>query len=114
MRAPRRTPAAPSTSARPGVRWSRASPARSLPEIVMHNLQKSAGFTMLEVMISIVIIAFGLLGIAGLQAFALKNSQSASARLTATTLASDIIDRMKTNVAGVSSGAYDQAAAAAY
>jgi type IV pilus assembly protein PilV len=83
-----------------------------LPMIMRKNTVR--GFTMLEVLISMVIIAFGLLGIAGLQAFALKNNQSASLRLTATTLASDIIDRMKTNVAGVSSGAYNQAAAAAY
>ena len=76
--------------------------------------QSTAGFTLLEVLISIVIIAFGLLGIAGLQAFALKNNQSASFRLTATSLAADLVDRMKTNVAGVTSGAYDHADAGAY
>jgi len=74
----------------------------------------ASGFTLLEVLISIVIIAFGLLGIVGLQAFALKNNQSASFRLTATTLAGDIVDRMKTNVAGVTTGAYDHADAGAY
>ena len=52
---------------------------------------------MLEVLISIVIIAFGLLGVAGLQAYALKNNNSASLRLTATVLAADIIDRMRAN-----------------
>lgn len=76
-----------------------------------HN---SAGFTLLEVLISIVIIAFGLLGIAGLQAFALKNNHSASLRLTATSLAADMVDRMKTNVTGVGSGAYDAPTAAPY
>lgn len=73
----------------------------------MQNLHKNTGFTMLEVMISIVIIAFGLLGVAGLQAFALKNTQSANFRLTATTLANDMIDRMKSNHVGVSSGSYN-------
>jgi type IV pilus assembly protein PilV len=72
------------------------------------------GFTMLEVLISMVIIAFGLLGIAGLQAFALKNNQSASSRLTATTLAADMIDRMKANLVGVSNGNYNKPDAAAY
>lgn len=66
----------------------------------------SHGFTMLEVLISIVIIAFGLLGVAGLQAFALKNNHSASLRLTATTLAADMIDRMRVNHEGVSQLAY--------
>lgn len=63
---------------------------------------------MLEVMISIVILAFGLLGIAGLQAFSLKNTHSASMRLTATELANDMIDRMKTNHTGVGEDAYNK------
>ena len=63
---------------------------------------------MLEVMISIVILAFGLLGIAGLQAFSLKNTHSASMRLTATELANDMIDRMKTNHTGVSNNGYNK------
>jgi type IV pilus assembly protein PilV len=67
-----------------------------------------SGFTMLEIMISIVILAFGLLGIAGLQAFALKNTQSASLRLTATTLANDMIDRVRSNWQGIESGAYNK------
>ncbi|HYC48331.1 MAG TPA: type IV pilus modification protein PilV [Thermoanaerobaculia bacterium] len=65
---------------------------------------RTAGFTMLEILISIVIIAFGLLGIAGLQAYALKHNHSASLRLTATALAADMIDRMKANPAGVGGG----------
>jgi type IV pilus assembly protein PilV len=40
------------------------------------------------------VIAFGLLGIAGLQAFALKNNQSAGQRMTTTMLASDMIERV--------------------
>ena len=55
------------------------------------------GFTMLEVLISIVVIAFGLLGIAGLQAFAVKNNQSAGLRITATTVAMDMVDRVHAN-----------------
>jgi type IV pilus assembly protein PilV len=53
-----------------------------------------SGFTLLEVLISIVVIAFGLLGIAGLQAFALKNNQSAGQRMTTTMLATDIVERV--------------------
>ena len=80
----------------------------------MPNRRKTAGFTMLEVMISIVILAFGLLGIAGLQAFALKNTHSASMRLTATELANDMIDRMKSNYIGVSGDAYNKPDVSAY
>jgi type IV pilus assembly protein PilV len=58
------------------------------------RLKKPQGFTLLEVLISIVVIAFGLLGIAGLQAFALQNNQSAGQRMTTTMLANDIIERV--------------------
>ena len=80
----------------------------------MHNHRKAAGFTMLEVLISMVIIAFGLLGVAGLQAFALKNSTSASQRLTATALANDMMDRLKSNYAAVDTGGYNRPAIADY
>jgi type IV pilus assembly protein PilV len=61
---------------------------------------------MLEVLIAIVVIAFGLLGVAGLQVLALKNNQSASSRLIATTLANDMVDRVKTNALGASDRHY--------
>ena len=57
-------------------------------------LHSVSGFTLLEVLISIVVIAFGLLGIAGLQAFALKNNQSAGQRMTTTMLANDMVERV--------------------
>jgi len=68
--------------------------------------RRSHGFTMLEVLISIVVIAFGMLGVAGLQAFALKNSQSASYRSVATVLANDLVDRMRANPDGVNGNFY--------
>ena len=68
--------------------------------------RRAHGFTMLEVLISIVVIAFGMLGVAGLQAFALKNSQGATLRSVATVLAADLIDRMKANPQGSSEGFY--------
>jgi type IV pilus assembly protein PilV len=68
-----------------------------------------SGFTMLEVLISIVVIAFGLLGVAGLQAFALKNNQSASLRSVATVLASDMIDRVKGNSQAGTDDFYNEA-----
>ncbi len=69
---------------------------------------------MLEVLIAIVVIAFGLLGVAGLQVVALKNNQSASYRLIATTLANDMIDRIKTNAVGLVAGEYDKPDTNAY
>jgi type IV pilus assembly protein PilV len=67
---------------------------------------RDRGFTMLEVLISIVVIAFGMLGVAGLQAFALKNSQGASYRSVATVLATDLIDRMRANPIAATNNSY--------
>ncbi len=53
------------------------------------------GVTLLEVLISIIVLAVGLLGYAGLQTVSLKNNTSAFQRSQATMLTYDIIDRMR-------------------
>jgi type IV pilus assembly protein PilV len=80
----------------------------------MIHSNRTAGFTMIEVLIAIVVSAIGLLGVAGLQAFALKNAHSSSLRLTASMLASDITDRMRNNFDGVTNGYYNKPNVAAY
>jgi len=74
----------------------------------------AAGFTLLEVLIAIVVVAFGLLGLAGLQVFALKNNQSASLRVAAANLTTDIIDRMKANYIGVINNDYNRPLTSSY
>lgn len=73
------------------------------------NLQSrnaQSGFTLIEVLVSALILAIGLVGVAGLQAMSLKNNQSAYMRSQATALAYDLADRMRTNVAAANAGAY--------
>jgi type IV pilus assembly protein PilV len=60
-------------------------------------MQKQKGFSLLEVLITLVIISFGLLGIAGVIVNSLKNNQSSYSRAQASMLANDIIDRMRAN-----------------
>lgn len=67
---------------------------------------RERGFSLLEVMIAVLIVSVGLLGLAGLQALALKNNTSASQRTIATQLAYDMTDRMRANFAAVLSGDY--------
>lgn len=55
------------------------------------------GFTLLEVMVAVVVLAIGLLGLAGLQATATRFNDSAYQRSQATALAYDIADRMRAN-----------------
>jgi len=59
---------------------------------------RQAGFSLLEVLISLIILAIGLLGLAGLQAAGLRNNFSAYHRTQATQLAYDMADRMRANM----------------
>lgn len=78
----------------------------------MHN--RSTGFTLVEVLVAMLILATGLLGLAGLQASSLGNNQSAYNRSQATQFAYDLIDRIRANRAGLATyQAVDPAAAAA-
>lgn len=61
---------------------------------------RSRGFSLLEVLITIVIVSVGLLGMAALQAFSLKANQSANSRTKATALAYMIVDRMRAHGGG--------------
>jgi type IV pilus assembly protein PilV len=58
------------------------------------------GFTLLEVLIALLVLAIGLLGLAALQTTGLRSNTMATTRTHATQLAYDIADRMRANVAG--------------
>ncbi|MBK1694435.1 type IV pilus modification protein PilV [Chromatium weissei] len=61
------------------------------------------GFTLLEVMISALVLSVGLLGLAGLQGVSLKMSQGSYLRVQAVNLAYEITDAMRANVANAAS-----------
>lgn len=67
-----------------------------------HPLSKTSGFSLLEVLITMLVLSIGLLGIAGLQAVSLRNSHVSSLRSQAAWLAADMSDRMRANLAGLS------------
>ncbi|MBA2556659.1 MAG: type IV pilus modification protein PilV [Chloroflexi bacterium] len=56
-----------------------------------------SGFSMIEVLIALVVLALGLLGFALLQTMNLRYTQSANQRTQATNLAYDLIDQMRAN-----------------
>lgn len=70
-------------------------------------LRNHAGFTLLEVLIAVVVLSIGLLGLAGLQTTGLRNNQDAYARTVAATLANDMADRIRANMAGFEAGDYN-------
>ncbi|MCC6302970.1 MAG: type IV pilus modification protein PilV [Gammaproteobacteria bacterium] len=65
------------------------------------------GFTLIEVLVTVIILAIGLLGLAGLQLGGLRYSFSAYQRSQATIMANDIVDRMRANRTVAEAGAYD-------
>ena len=75
--------------------------------------KQQSGFTLIEVLVSALILSIGLVGVAGLQAVSLKNNQSAYMRSQASALAYDLADRMRSNVNGANAGSYVPANAAA-
>jgi type IV pilus assembly protein PilV len=69
---------------------------------------KQRGFSMIEVLVTLMFIAFALLGTAGLQAYAMRVSQGGQFRTQAVFLVADLAERMEANKAGAVAGAYAQ------
>ncbi len=67
---------------------------------------RQGGFSMIEILITLIIIATALLGTAGLQLYAMRNVKSADQRSQAVFLVSELIERMEANKAGAFAGAY--------
>ncbi len=65
------------------------------------SMNKTAGFTLIEILISVLVLALGLLGLAALQANGVKNNQLAYNRSQAVHLAQDMADRIRANPAAV-------------
>lgn len=72
------------------------------------------GFTLLEILVTVIILAIGLLGMAGLQLTGMRNNQSAYLRTQAALLAYDMGERMRANSLGFNNNAYDQPQAVEY
>lgn len=66
------------------------------------HLQKHSGFSLIEVLVTIVILSTGMLGIAALYVESLKSGHTALARTKAINLAADMADRIRVNRAGES------------
>jgi type IV pilus assembly protein PilV len=58
---------------------------------------KQNGFTMIELLIALLILAVGLFGMASLMMTSMKSNQSAAMRSQASWLAYDIVERMRLN-----------------
>lgn len=75
-----------------------------MKQIAIYNRKSQAkpysnGFTLLEILVSIVVLSFGLLGMVGIQAMALKSNNDAKQQSAAVQLASELSDMMRGNQA---------------
>ncbi len=68
---------------------------------------KQHGFTMIEVLVAVLVLAVGLLGIASLQVLSLQSSSGAMYRSQATLLAYDLAERIRRNDQAAMNGQYD-------
>jgi type IV pilus assembly protein PilV len=68
--------------------------------------QRCRGASLLEVLVAILILSFGMLAMAGLHSVALKYGKMAQFRGVATQLAADLADRMRANPQGALAGDY--------
>lgn len=66
--------------------------------------RRQTGFTMIELLVSFLIFAFGMLGLAGLQIATIRYGQSSMLRSQATALTDDILDRMRVDSASAKAG----------
>jgi len=63
----------------------------------MSRAPRQRGFSLIEVMVALVVLAVGMLGIAGLYVTSLRSGGGAIYRMQAVNLASDLADRIRAN-----------------
>jgi type IV pilus assembly protein PilV len=83
---------------------SQTRPQRRLS--VRHG-RKALGFTLLEVLVALLVLAFGFLAVAGVQLRALKTNFSSAQKSQATMLSYLILDAMRANRDQALAGAYN-------
>ncbi len=72
----------------------------------MKSMSLQRGISLLETLIAVLVLAIGLLGVAGLQTTNLKNSQSAHQRTMAVMLAGSMAERIRANPVLAATGAF--------
>ncbi|MEE9327771.1 MAG: type IV pilus modification protein PilV [Cocleimonas sp.] len=69
--------------------------------------KKQQGFSLIEVLVSLLILGVGMLGLGGLQVASIKGAENAHTRNIGNQLAFDMSDRMRANQDGSDAGFYE-------
>lgn len=75
-------------------------------QLIRTHVGRQHGVTMIEVLVTLVIVAVALLGTAGLQLYAMKLNKSGQFRTQAVFAASDLFERMEANKSAAIAGNY--------
>lgn len=73
----------------------------------MTAIPQQRGFTLIEVLVSMLILLVGLLGTASMQLISMQNNQNAYIRSQATHIAAEFLDRIRSNPEAHRAGRYD-------
>ena len=65
--------------------------------IAQHRMQRQQGFTLIEVLVAVLILSFGMLGLIGMQAFAMQSNREARIHSQATSYARELAEMMRGN-----------------
>ena len=76
---------------------------RSLPR----SRRRQRGVSLVEVLVSVLVVSLGMLGAAALQASALRNNQGSYERTQVSILSQSIFDAMRANLPGVTASSYN-------
>jgi type IV pilus assembly protein PilV len=75
-----------------------------------HQVIQQQGGSLLEVLITVLIVSFGLLSMAGMQAYSVAVNASSTNRAVAVAMATDYADMARANATAFAAGWYDRAA----
>lgn len=79
---------------------------------MIRSSRRETGFTMIEVLVALIILAIGLLGVAGVQTLAMKQTTNSHIRSQVSILAYDMVERIRANLEGAKAGEYNSISAA--
>ncbi len=79
---------------------------RDLRQRASSHQPSATGFTLIEVLVTVLLLSIGLLGLAKLQFWGVKHTGSAYFRTQATLLANELIERVRANPRGLAAGSY--------
>lgn len=77
----------------------------------MKSRKYETGMTLIEILVTMLIVSIGLMGLASLQATSMKESLDTSQRSLGTWMADELVARMRANVQGMRDGGYTAAGA---